>query len=137
MEDSVEFKTVRRCTVALETALKGLDRKMVDFLNQNGFITDDVCDQVLNRVTLLSAADKAHELVKGIKNRVKLDKGSYFVLVGGLTQGGVLYQPILNILAEEYQRQLGEQATSSSTVPRISSMQSRKCVYVCVHVLTQ
>ena len=115
MEDSVEFKTVKKCTVWLETALKGLDRNMVDFLYQNGFITDDVCDQVLNRVTLLSAADKAHELVKGIKNRVKQDKGSYFVLVGGLTQGGVLYQPILNILTEEYQRQ----------------QQTGECVYVC------
>ena len=122
MEDSVEFKTVSKCTVELETALKGLDRKMVDFLYRNGFITDDICDQVLNRVTLLSAADKAHELVKGIKNRVKQDKESYFVLVDGLTQGGVLYQPIVNILTEE-------------PVPRISSMQqqqSRKCVYVCV-----
>ena len=135
MEDSVEFKTVRRCTVALETALKGLDRNMVDFLYQNGFITDDVCDQVLNRVTLLSAADKAHELVKGIKNRVKQDKGSYFVLVGGLTQGGVPYQPIVTTLAEEYQRQLVEQAISSSTVSRISvaqEEQTRKCA--CVYV---
>ena len=105
MEDSVEFKTVRRCTVALETALKGLDRNMVDFLYQNGFITDYVCDQVLSRKILLSDADKAHELVKGIRNRVKKDKRSYSVLVGGLTQGGVLYQPILTTLAEEYQRQ--------------------------------
>ena len=136
MEDSVEFKTVRRCTVALETALKGLDRNMVDFLYQNDFITDDVCDQVLNRVTLLSAADKAHELVKGIKNRVNQDKRSYFVLVGGLTQGGVLYQPIVTTLAEGYQRQLVEQTT---TVPRISSMQQQQsgkyvCVCVCVCV---
>ena len=115
MEDSVEFKTVKKCTVWLETALKGLDRNMVDFLYQNGFITDDVCDQVLNRVTLLSSADKAHELVKWIKNRVKQDKGSYFVLVGGLTQVGVLYQPIVNILTEEYQRQ----------------QQTGECVYMC------
>ena len=135
MEDSVEFKTVKKCILRLETALKGLDRNMVDFLYQNGFITDDVCDQVLNRVTLLSAADKAHELVKGIKNRVNQDKRSYFVLVGGLTQGGVLYQPIVTTLAEEYQRQLVEQATSSSTVPRISvtqEEQTRKCMCVCV-----
>ena len=106
---------MKECTVALETALKGLDRNMVDFLVQKGFITDDVCDQVLNRVTLLSAADKAYELVKWIKNRVKQDKGSYFVLVGGLTQGGVLYQPIVTTLAEEYQKQL----------------QTGECVYVC------
>ena len=126
MEDSVEFKTVRRCTVALETALKGLDRNMVDFLYQNGFTTDDVCDQVLNRVTLLSAADKAHEVVKGIKNRVKQDKRSYFVLVGGLTQGGVPYQPIVTTLAEEYQRQLVEQATFSSKVSSVSVAQEEQ-----------
>ena len=105
MEESVEFKTVRRCTAALETALKGLDRNMVDFLYQNDFITDDVYDQVLNRVSLLSPADKAQELVKGIQNRVKQDKESYFVFVGGLTQGCVLYQPIVTTLAEEYQIQ--------------------------------
>ena len=136
MEDSVEFKAVRRCRVALETALKGLDRNMVNFLDQNGFITDGVCDQVLNPVTFLSAADKAHELVKGIKNRVKQDKGSYFVLVGGLIQGGVLYQPIVTTLTEEYQRQLVEQATFRRTVPRISvaqEEQTRKCVCVCVY----
>ena len=109
----MEFKTVKKCTVALETALKGLDRNMVDFLYQKGFITDDVCDQVLNGVSLLSPADKAHELVKGIKNRVKQDKGRYFVLVGGLTQGGVLYQSIVNILAVEYQKQ-----TVKSTSPQ-------------------
>ena len=102
----MEFKTVKKCTVALETALKGLDRNMVDILYQNGFITDDVYDQVLNPVTVLSAADKANELAKGIKNRVKLDKWSYFVLVSGLTQGGVLYQPIVNTLAKEYWRQI-------------------------------
>ena len=55
---------------------------------------------------MLSPANKAHELVKGIKNRVEQDKGSYFVLVGGLTQGDVLYKPIVNTLAEEYQRQI-------------------------------
>ena len=97
--------------MSLEKALKGLDRNMVDFLYKNGFITDNVCDQVLSHVTLLSAADKAHELIKGIKNRVKQDKGSYFVLVGGLTQGGVLYMPILKVLDEEYQRQLVKQTT--------------------------
>ena len=102
----MEFKTVKKCTVALETALEGLERSMVDFLNQNGFINDASCDQVLNPMAMLSPANKAHELVKGIKNRVKLDKGSYFVLVGGLTQGGVLYQPIVDILAVEYQKQI-------------------------------
>ena len=105
-EDSVEFRTVKTCTVPLKKALKGLDRNIVDVLHQHGFITDDVYDQVLNHVTLLSAADKAHELVKNIENRVKQDRGSYFVLVRNLAHGGVLYQPIFNKLTEEYRKQL-------------------------------
>ena len=113
-EKSIEFKTVRKCSPSLETALKGLDRNMVDFLYQNGFITSDVCSTVLDPVTLLTPADKACKLVEGIKDRVDLDKESYKVLFGGLVQGGVLYQPIVNILTEEYQRQLMLQAPSTS-----------------------
>ena len=87
---------------------------MVNFLYQNGFITGDVCSTVLDPVTLLTPADKARKLVEGIKDRVDLDKESYKVLFGGLIQGGVLYQPIVNILTEEYQRQLIQQAPSTS-----------------------
>ena len=132
MEDSVEFKTVKKCIVPLETALKGLDRNMVDFLYQNGFITDDVYDQVRSAKTLLSPADKAYELVKGIKNRVKQDKESYLLLVNWLTEGA-MYQPIVNTLTEEYQRQLvPEQATSSvlASVPN-KKKASGKCEGIC------
>ena len=101
----MELKTVNKCTVALESALEGLERNMVDFLYQNGFINNATSKKVLNPMIMLSDADKAHELVNGIKNRVKQDKGSYFVLINGLVQGGILYQPIVKTLTEEYQRQ--------------------------------
>ena len=122
MEDSAEFKTVKKCTVRLEAALKGMDRNMVDFLYQNGFITDDTSDQVLSAKSTLSVADKVYELVKGIKNRVKQDKESYLVLVNWLSQGGVLYQPIVNTLTEEYQRQ----QQVASTVPAILDIQHQQ-----------
>ena len=133
MEESVEFKTVKKCIVPLETALKGLDRNMVEFLYQNGFISDDVYDQVRSAKTLLSVADKAYELVKGIKNRVKQDKESYLVLVNWLTESGAMYQPIVNTLTEEYQKQLvSEQATSSvpASVPNKKKARS-KCEGIC------
>ena len=138
MEDSAEFKTVKRCTVPLETALKGLDRNMVDFLYQNGFITDDACDQVLSAKSSSSVADKVYELVKGIKNRVKQDKESYLVLVNWLSQGDVLYQPIVNTLAEEYQRQLvPEQAISSVpvSVPNRQHQQATECKGIHLEIL--
>ena len=132
MEDSVEFKTVKKCIIPLETALEGLDRNMVDFLYQNDFITDDVYDQVRSARTLLSPADKAYELVKGIKNRVKQDKESYLVLVNWLTEGGAMYQPIVNTLTEEYQRQLvPEQATSVPVSVPNQKNDSGKCNGIC------
>ena len=90
---------MNKCTVALEAALKGKERNMMDFLYHNGLITDDSSVK-----TSLGVADKVHELVDEIKNRVKQDKGGYFVLLGCLTQGGPQYLPLVNILTEEYNR---------------------------------
>ena len=83
---------------------------------------NDTCDQVLSAKSTLSVADKVYELVKGIKNRVKQDKESYLVLVNWLSQGGVLYQPIVNTLTEEYQRQ----QQVASTVPAILDIQHQQ-----------
>ena len=93
--DSPELRTLKACTPQLETALKGLDSGLVHFLNHNSFITDDVMDNVRNPVTMLNEADKAWELVRWIKNRVKQDPPSYHVLLGRLKQSGNLYKPIL------------------------------------------
>ena len=100
--DSPELRTLQACTPQLETALKGLDSGLVHFLNHNNFIT---VDKVRNPVTMLTEADKAWELVKWIKNRVKQDPPSYHVLLGRLKQSGNLYKPIVNILEAEYARQ--------------------------------
>ena len=82
----------------LETALSGLDRDLMHFLCQNGFIGDNVRDKVLNPVSVLSEAEKAGEVVRWIKNRIKQDPASYHVLMGKLQQCGNRYQPIINRL---------------------------------------
>ena len=103
--DSPELRTLKACTPQLETALKGLDSGLVHFLNHNSFITDNVMDKVRNPVTMLNEADKAWELVKWIKNRVKQDPPSYHVLLGRLKQSGNLYKSIVKILEAEYAKQ--------------------------------
>ena len=95
---SAEFMTVEHCTIQLETALSGLDRDLMHFLCQNGFIGDDVRDKVLNPVSVFSEAEKAGEVVRWIKNRIKQDPTSYHVLMGKLQQCGNRYQPIMNRL---------------------------------------
>ena len=93
------------CTPQLETALWGLDRELVHFLNQEHFINDDVEDKVLNPRSMLTEADNALELLKWIKNRVKQDPPSYHVLLGRLKQSGNLYKPIVKQVEAEYARQ--------------------------------
>ena len=104
-EESAEFRTVKKCAPALQKALNGLESKVVYFLNEKGFITDDVSSQVLNVKTVLNVTDKTLMLVEGIKSRVSQDKNSYHELVRGFSNGGVLYKPIVEKLRNEYQRQ--------------------------------
>ena len=103
--DSPDLRTLKACTPQLETALKGLDSGLVHFLNQEGFISDHVVDDVLNPQSMLTEADKAGELVKWIKNRVKKDPPSYHELLERLKQSDNLYKPIVKILEAEYARQ--------------------------------
>lgn len=119
-EESAEFKTVKKCALSLQKALKGLENKVNIFLNEKGFITDDVYSQVLNVKTVLSVTDKTLMLVEGIKDRVDQDKDSYHILVRGLTQGGVHYAPIVKKLHEEYQRQTSMQQQDCECVSRTS-----------------
>lgn len=105
MSTSAELRTLEKCTPQLETALKGLERNLVHFLKDECFILDDVRDCILDARSILDKAEKAGELVKWIKNRVKLDPESYHILVNRFKQGGNLYRPIVRKLEEEYRRQ--------------------------------
>ena len=90
--------TVELCTIQLETALLGLERDLVHFLCQYSFISGKVRDKVLNPVSVLSEEEKAGEVVRWIKNRIKEDPASYHVLMVKLQQCGNRYQPIINRL---------------------------------------
>ena len=103
--DSPELRTLKACTLQLQTALEVLDSQLVYFLHHSDFITDYVMEEVLGPPTVLTEAHKARELVRWIKNRVKQDPPSYHVLLGELKQSGNLYKPIVKILEAEYARQ--------------------------------
>ena len=102
MSDSSELEAVRKCTSHLETALKALDRELVHFLRDEGFVTDDVHDDLLTPRTMLTEAERAGELVKWIKNRVKQDPRSFHLLLQHFRRRGALYKPIVNELSAEY-----------------------------------
>ena len=109
---SRELTTVSKCSPQLETALARLDRDLVHFLKDKGFITQDVCDDVLDPRSMLSTTQKAHELVTGIRRQVELGPGSYHTLVDRLRAGGALYSGIVKILDEEYH------GTSQASLPQ-------------------
>lgn len=101
MAESREFLTVLNCSKSLETALQS-DRDVVHFLHREGFILGDMCDDLLNPRSLLTAAEKAGLLVTSIRNRVKLGAQKYHRLVEYLGQNRRKYGNIVDILEREY-----------------------------------
>jgi hypothetical protein len=105
MADSPELRTLKECTPQLETALRGLERGLVHFLDSKGFFIDGVTEKILKPESLLTVEEKAGELITCIKHRVRQDPPSYHVLLGRLKEGGKYYEPIVGILEAEFSKQ--------------------------------
>ena len=104
MAYSNEHSTLVNCSKVLEVALQS-DRDVVYFLNSEGFITQEVCDDVLNPRSMLTSAQKAGNLVTGIRNKVSLCPKHYHILVEYFSQNGKRYGETVEILAREYESQ--------------------------------
>ena len=117
MSNSPELEAVRKCTPDLETALKVPDRNLVHFLEYEGFFSDDVHDDILNPRSMLTEMERAGELVKWIKNRVKQDPGSFHILLHCFKQSVALYKPIVNKLSAEYRIIVASGAESGGIQP--------------------
>ena len=102
MSDSLEYRTVVSCAKPLEIALRSADRDIVHFLHQEGFVTQEVHDEVLNPRSMWTTHQKAGELLTGIRNKVELSAQSYHTLLKHLCQGGKQYEGIVSKLDEEY-----------------------------------
>ena len=102
MAESKEFETVLCCSLKLETALKD-DRDVVYYLNKEGFITSDLCDQILNGASW-TAAEKAGRLVAKIRDKIKLESQKYHKLMDYFRQNTRQYGSIVDTLNTEYSR---------------------------------
>jgi hypothetical protein len=105
VRDSPELRTLKECTPELETALRGLERGLVQFLDGKGFFIDGAAERILNPVTLLPLDERVGELVTCIKHRVGQYPPSYHVLLDRLKEGGKYYEPIVGILEVEFTKQ--------------------------------
>ena len=99
MADSAELNTILSCATSLETAFRKADSDLVHFLLDEGFISEDVHDHILNPGAIL---DEGEELVMLIQNKVEQDPNSYHVLVHYFMISGEPYQAILHTLMGEY-----------------------------------
>ena len=61
---NLELETVKKCSAKLALALRGIDGGFVYFLNNEGFISDEDLNRILEPVSVLTAAQKAEELVR-------------------------------------------------------------------------
>ena len=105
MAQSREYKTVVSCSKPLETSLRAIDRGIVHFLHQEGFITQEVHDDVLNPRSILTSHQKAGVLVTAIRDKVELSAKSFHAFLDHLRQSGKHYEAIVSILDKEYSMQ--------------------------------
>ena len=103
MSDSEEYRTVVKCTKQLEIALQS-DRDIAHFLHQEGFVTEEVYDDVLNPRSTLTDHQKAGKLVTAIRNKVELSAQDYHTFVNHL-RNNKINKTIVMILDEEYNKQ--------------------------------
>ena len=103
MAETTEYLTLLNCTGKLEIALQS-DRELAQFLNKEGFITDEVYAGVSSTTSVQTAVQKAGTLVSCIKNKVKLNPKRYHKLVRHFHQNKRKYEDIMSILDEEYGR---------------------------------
>ena len=112
MAESAEYRTIVSCTKQLETTFRSIDRDLVHSLHCEGFITQEVRDDVLNPRSMLNDHQKAGQVVTGIRNKVEQSANSYYMLLNNFCRSGKQYEGIMSILDEEYKRQ-GEFVTFS------------------------
>jgi hypothetical protein len=97
-----ELEVVIKCTSDLESALQQLDKDLVHFMREKGFILDATHDEILKPQTMLTDVQRAGELVKCIRNRVEQDSSSFHTLLCYFKQGGAFYEPVVRKLTAGY-----------------------------------
>ena len=104
MAKSFEYMTIVGCTDKLEIALRSAEAGFVHFLHNEGFITQEIHDDVLDPRCMLNSHQKAVKLVTAIRNSVELSAKSYDILVNYLRlhQKMRTYKIMLDILDEKY-----------------------------------
>ena len=117
-----EYRTIDQCTEELETALHS-DKPILHFLNREGFIKPNVYDEVSNPKSLLSEEERAHLVVTGIRNKVKLNPKNYHTLLKYFHKDRRMYGDIADILDKEYHRQQGGKFTLEPNVLLTSKRQ--------------
>ena len=117
---SPEYNTLLQCADKLELALYS-DRGAAYHFNKKGYISDEVCDNVLDPKSTLSKIEKAGELVSGIKRKTKLDPKYYHELMKYFRDDKEKYADIIKILDESYQELSAPVSTTTDNLEPSSS----------------
>lgn len=109
-KESVEYLTVLKCMGKLELTFKG-DRDLARFLLQEGFISNDTYDDVLNSRSNLTEVQRAGKLLGGLMVSIKMNHQKYHKFVDCLRGNPRIYADIVYILDKEFCR--GKDAETS------------------------
>lgn len=108
----MEYLTVLHCMGKLELAFKG-DRDLATFLLQEGVISKDTYDDVMNPRSTLTTVQKAGELLRELMDAIKMNCQKYHSFMGRFRENPRAYKDIVDILDEEFLKLNGKYAEIS------------------------
>lgn len=112
-----ELETLKKCDTHLISTLDGnIDRALVNFLAQQGFIKEDLRQEIIEPISSLNPKEKAGKLVEGIRNAVSLDSKKYHILISYFEGGGAYYEAIVEIMTKQF-KELKEKKVEKSLMP--------------------
>ena len=95
---SLEYTTLGKCVTQLESALRSDYDEFARYFFGEGFIAEELYEEVLDPKSPFSNAEKTTKLVLQLMRKVKLDPKSYYKFINHLRQDERRYRDIVDIL---------------------------------------
>ncbi len=108
-----EYITIVACAEQLEIALRS-DRAITHYLFRERFISEELYDKVLNPRSMLTDIQKAGQMVREIRHKVKANGEWYHNLLRHFHKNDEKYADIIKILDKEYSSSQSSSSHSTS-----------------------
>ena len=99
---SLEYTTLEKCNDQLKTSLGSDFTKLASYIFGEGFINEELYEEVVEPRSINSGDDRANKLMLQIMSQVELEPSNYYKLINHLRHDKKKYTDIINLLDVTY-----------------------------------